>query len=119
MTQGTWASLEFMLQHISKILEAYPITIGDYVYGQRVKCLENRGEYDVITIGTIRGFEYFDDESHDDVGIFYQVKVESGSAIFRDGTVRDVVSDEIERMRPEHIYPLDVNFSSLKSELTV
>ncbi len=119
MTQGTWTLLDFMLQHISKILETYPVTIGDYVYGQRVKCVENRGCYDIVTIGTICGFEYFNDDSHYDVGTFYQVKVESGIAIFHDGTVKDVISDQVERMRPEDIYPLNAAFTTFKTEVTV
>lgn len=73
----------------------------------------------MIIIGTIRGFEYFDDGSHDDVGIFYQVMVESGSAVFRDGTIRDVVSDQVERIRPEDIYILDAIFPIVKTEVTV
>lgn len=119
MAQGTWTCLQFMLEHISKILEAYPITVGNYVYGQKVKCVEDRDDYDVVTVGTVCGFEYFDDDSHYDVGFFYQIKVISGVAIFRDGTVREVVGDVVERIAAKNVYSLDVTFPLVKTETKV
>lgn len=109
----------FMLQHISKLLEAYPITVGDFSYGQRVECREDQGNFTTVTVGIIRGFEFFDDDSDCETGLFYQVFVESGKAVFPDGTVRDVVSDYVERVRAEDIYPIDVVLPLVKSEITV
>jgi hypothetical protein len=114
MTQSTWILAGLMLQHISEILENYPIAPGNYCYGQRVLCCEDRGNYDIITVGIIRGFEYFNDESHYDVGFFYQIAVESGQAVFRDGTVRDAVTDVIERVRADDVYPIDFTLPPLK-----
>lgn len=108
-----------MLQHISKLLEAYPITVGDFSYGQRVECREDQGNFTTVTVGIIRGFEFFDGDSDCDVGLFYQVLVESGKAVFPDGTIRDVVSDVVERVRAEDVYPLDVALPVLKTEITV
>ena len=119
MAQGTWTCLEFMLEHISKILETYPITVGDYVYGQRVKCVEDHGIFDSVIVGTICGFEYFDSDTHYDVGFFYQIKVESGIAAFRDGTVRDYIADAVDRVRAEDIYPVDAILPVIKTEITV
>ena len=66
---------EFMLEHISIILEKYPISVGDYVLGQRVKCVESHGDYSFVTVGVICGFEYFNSPDFDGVGYFYQVTV--------------------------------------------
>lgn len=108
-----------MLQHISKLLEAYPITVGDFSYGQRVECREDRGDYTTVTYGIIRGFEFFDDDSHNDVGFFYQILVESGKAMFHDGSVRDVVSDYVERVRAEDVYSINVVLPAVKKENVV
>ena len=119
MAQGTWNCLQFMLEHISKILETYPITVGDYVYGQRVKCVQDRGIFESVTIGTICGFEYFDCETHYDVGYFYQIKVESSIAIFKDGTIYNYISDLIDRVHAEDVYPVDATLQLVKPEVTV
>jgi hypothetical protein len=119
MTQGTWTCLQFMLEHISTIIERYPITVGEYVYGQKVKCVEDHGNFDMVTVGTICGFEFFDSDTEYDVGFFYQIKVQSGIVIFRDGTVRDYVADAIERVRAEDVYPVDATLPVIKTELTV
>ena len=118
MTYAEQLVAGLMLQHISKLLEAYPITVGNFSYGQRVECREERGNYNTVTVGIIRGFEFFDDLDSE-VGFFYQIKVESGKAVFHDGTVRDVVSDYIERVRAEDVYPLDVALPASKSEIIV
>ena len=97
---------EFMLEHISSILNKYPIFVGEYTFGQRVKAVEDSGGYIIETIGTVCGIEFFGDEYYNDAGIYYFIKVESSIATFPDGRVFNYGHDRCERILSNYVQPL-------------
>jgi len=108
MTYGTQHLATYMLEHIITIFQKYPIFIGEYAFGQKVKCVEDWEVYKVQTIGTVCGVEFFDDDTYEDSGIYYQIKVESSQALFPDGRVLPCACDRVERIFAAHVTAINV-----------
>lgn len=108
MTHGRQYFAEFMLQHIGEILEKYPIIVGEYTLGQRVRAIKNwDGGYIIETVGTVCGIEFLENDDYSDAGIYYYIEVESSKALFPDGRLMGYGHDKCERILAEYVKPIN------------